>query len=53
MTEANRKISVAGGAGGEIDSANLNEPIVAFIFGPKGLMYNITLEAAKMSRIKK
>ncbi|MBF0217788.1 MAG: hypothetical protein HQL30_12445 [Candidatus Omnitrophica bacterium] len=44
---------IAVGAGGAIDTANLNKPIVAFIFDQKGLMYNITLEGAKMSKIKK
>src|SRR3989338_5496533 len=29
------------GAGGSVDTAKLNEPIVAFIIGQKGLMYNL------------
>jgi lipid-binding SYLF domain-containing protein len=41
------------GAGGAMDTAKLKEPILAFIFGQKGLMYNLTLEGAKFSRIKK
>ncbi len=44
---------VAIGAGGAIDSANLNEPIVAVVFGQKGLMYNLSLEGAKITKIKK
>jgi lipid-binding SYLF domain-containing protein len=44
---------VAIGAGGAIDSASLNEPIVAVVFGQKGLMYNLTLEGAKITRIRK
>ena len=44
---------VAVGAGGAIDTANTNKPIVAFVFDQKGLMYNLTLEGAKISRIKR
>jgi lipid-binding SYLF domain-containing protein len=41
------------GAGGQIDSKSINQPIVAFIFGNKGLMYNLTLEGSKLSKIEK
>ncbi|MBK1875999.1 BPSL1445 family SYLF domain-containing lipoprotein [Pelagicoccus mobilis] len=41
------------GAGGEIDSKTLNEPVVAFVFGSKGLMYNLSLEGSKITKIKK
>ncbi len=44
---------VAIGAGGAIDSASLNEPIVGIVFGQKGLMYNLTLEGAKITKIQK
>lgn len=44
---------IAVGAGGSIDSANLNRPIMAFVFDQKGLMYNLTLEGAKITKIKK
>jgi len=44
---------IAIGAGGAIDSAQLNQPIIAFILDQKGLMYNVTLEGAKISKIKK
>ena len=44
---------VAIGAGGVIDAASLNEPIVAVIFGQKGLMYNLTLGGAKITKINK
>lgn len=39
--------------GGEknVDSLNLRDPIIAFIFGNKGLMYNLTLEGSKITRI--
>jgi lipid-binding SYLF domain-containing protein len=32
------------GAGGTIDTNNLKDPIVAFVLGQKGLMYNLSLE---------
>ena len=41
------------GAGKQINSANIKDPVVGFIFGSKGLMYNLTLEGTKISRIKK
>lgn len=42
---------IAIGANGAIDSATANQPIVAFVFDQKGLMYNLTLEGAKISEI--
>jgi len=39
------------GAGGSIDSNRISSPIVGFIFDQKGLMYNLTLEGSKISRI--
>jgi lipid-binding SYLF domain-containing protein len=39
------------GAGGSIDTARIASPIVGFIFDSKGLMYNLTLEGSKISRI--
>ena len=39
------------GAGAAIDSTTLDQPIVAFIFDNKGLMYNLSLEGSKISRI--
>lgn len=41
------------GAGGAVDSTSLNQPIVAFIFNNKGLMYNLSLEGSKISRLKR
>lgn len=41
------------GAGGSVDSARITNPIVGFILDPKGLMYNLTLEGSKISRIRK
>ena len=39
------------GAGGSIDSSKIASPIVGFIFDGKGLMYNLTLEGSKITRI--
>ena len=39
------------GAGGSIDTSKIASPIVGFIFDGKGLMYNLTLEGSKISRI--
>lgn len=41
------------GAGGAMDTSKLNEPILGFIIGQKGLMYNLTLEGAKFTKIQK
>ncbi len=39
------------GAGGKIDSKTVRQPVVAFIFSNKGLMYNLTMEGSKITRI--
>ncbi len=41
------------GAGKTIDSTNIKDPVVGFIFGSKGLMYNLTLEGSKISKLDK
>jgi lipid-binding SYLF domain-containing protein len=41
------------GAGGEIEGKTINEPVIGFIFGNKGLMYNLSLEGSKISKINK
>ena len=41
------------GAGKTIDSDNIRDPVVGFIFGSKGLMYNLTLEGSKFTRLDK
>jgi len=41
------------GAGKSIDTMNLKDPIVGFVVGQKGLMYNLTLEGSKVSKLKK
>jgi lipid-binding SYLF domain-containing protein len=44
---------IAVGAGGAIDTNSVRSPIVGFIFDQKGLMYNLTLEGSKISRINR
>jgi lipid-binding SYLF domain-containing protein len=39
------------GAGGAYDSATLKKPVLAFIFGEKGLMGDASLQGAKISKI--
>ncbi|MFQ5609946.1 MAG: YSC84-related protein [Woeseiaceae bacterium] len=41
------------GAGKTIDTNNVRDPVVGFIFGSKGLMYNLTLEGSKFSKLDK
>ena len=42
---------IAVGVDGSIDTAKTNQPIVAFVFDQKGLMYNLTLEGAKITKL--
>ena len=39
------------GAGGTIDTTNIKDPILGFVFGNKGLMFNLTLEGSKYTKI--
>ena len=39
------------GSGGEISSNTAQEPIIGFIFSNKGLMFNLTFEGSKMTKI--
>ena len=41
------------GGGKTIDSDNVRDPVVGFIFGSKGLMYNLTLEGSKFTKLDK
>jgi lipid-binding SYLF domain-containing protein len=40
------------GAGGSIDTDKITSPVIGFILDPKGLMYNLTLEGSKISRMR-
>jgi lipid-binding SYLF domain-containing protein len=39
------------GVGGSIDSDKVVSPVIGFVLDAKGLMYNLTLEGSKISRI--
>lgn len=41
------------GAGGSIDTDTARKPIIGFIFSGKGLMYNLTFEGSKITKIDK
>lgn len=41
------------GAGGTIDTENLTSPVIAFVLDQSGLMYNLSLEGSKISRINR
>lgn len=41
------------GAGKTIDTDNVRDPVVGFVFGSKGLMYNLTFEGSKFTKLKK
>ena len=41
------------GAGKTIDSNNVKDPVVGFIFDSKGLMYNLTLEGSRFTKLKR
>jgi lipid-binding SYLF domain-containing protein len=40
------------GADGSIDTTKTDEPIIGYVLGQKGLMYNLTLEGSKYNKIK-
>ncbi|MCA1979215.1 MAG: hypothetical protein LDL19_08255 [Thiobacillus sp.] len=41
------------GIGKSLDTQNIKDPVIGFVFGQKGLMYNLTLEGAKFTRLDK
>lgn len=41
------------GAGGSIDTDKVTQPVIGFILDPKGLMYNLTLEGSKITKINR
>lgn len=38
-------------AGGQVDTETIDDPVIAFVYGGEGLMYNLTLEGTKVQRI--
>jgi lipid-binding SYLF domain-containing protein len=41
------------GVGGKIDTQTMQQPIVGFVFSNRGLMYNLTLEGSKITKINR
>jgi lipid-binding SYLF domain-containing protein len=41
------------GAEGSVDTTKINQPIVGFVFGQKGIMAGATIEGAKITKLKK
>jgi len=41
------------GAGGKVDTTNITDPVVGFVLTNKGLMFNLTLEGSKLTRLRK
>jgi len=41
------------GIGKTIDTDNIRDPIVGFVFASRGLMYNLTFEGARFTRLQK
>ena len=41
------------GAGDDINTKTFKDPIVAFVFGNKGLMAGISIEGSKITKIEK
>ena len=41
------------GVGKDINTINIADPIVGFVFSNKGLMYNLTLEGSKITKLNK
>lgn len=39
--------------GEDIDNVEIKGPVVGFVFSNKGLMYNLTLEGSKFTRLSK
>jgi lipid-binding SYLF domain-containing protein len=41
------------GVAGEIDTNTISDPVIGFVFGEQGLMANLSLEGAKITRMAK
>ena len=49
---ADAGVAVVKGVGTEADSQTLQHPVLAFVFGEKGLIADVSLEGAKISKIE-
>jgi len=39
------------GTGRQIDTANISDPVVGFVFGQQGLMTDVTIEGSKYTKL--
>jgi len=39
------------GANGQVDSSTVGQPVIAFVFGNSGLMYDLSLQGTKVTKI--
>src|SRR5215470_5303819 len=46
-------VAVVKGAGAKLDSQTLQKPVVAFVFGEKGVLADVSLEGAKVSKLER
>jgi lipid-binding SYLF domain-containing protein len=45
-------VAVVKGVGAKLDNETLQKPVVAFVFGEKGLLADVSLEGAKVSKLE-
>jgi len=50
---ADANVALVKGAGVEYDNQTLRKPVLAFVFGEQGLIADISLEGAKVSKLHK
>jgi lipid-binding SYLF domain-containing protein len=48
---ADAGVAVVKGAGAELDSETLRRPVIAYVFGERGLIADVSLEGAKISKL--
>lgn len=46
-------VALVKGVEGSLDTSTLNQPILGFVVGQKGLMYNLSLEGTKFTKLDK
>ncbi len=49
---ADANVAVVKGAGAEIDSETMKHPVLAFVFGEKGLIADVSLEGTKVTKLR-
>jgi lipid-binding SYLF domain-containing protein len=49
---ADANVAVVKGAGAEVDTTTMQHPVLAFVFGEKGLIADVSLEGTKVTKLK-